>query len=217
MDPESDQVVEESIKGSDGSRAKFEVARLVTVAPGDDVEQCTMPIRGNMALYVGAKAPVRRTKPSASAPAGRLYTMMISGDPLRALASPSRARDKPYCIGLATLIVYAIGATIAYTNRPGVRQMNFVTVRELRGKSAAVWDALASKGDLVVTSNGKPIAILSSTTAETLETSLTALRQARAQLAVAEMQARARESGADRMTLEEINAEIAKVRSQRPA
>ena len=95
--------------------------------------------------------------------------------------------------------------------------MNFVTVRELRGKSAAVWDALASKGDLVVTSNGKPIAILSSTTAETLETSLTALRLARAQLAVAEMQARARESGADRMTLEEINAEIAKVRSQRPA
>lgn len=95
--------------------------------------------------------------------------------------------------------------------------MNFVTVRELRGKSAAVWDALASKGDLVVTSNGKPIAILSSTTAETLEASLTALRHARAQLAVAEMQARARESGADRMTLEEINAEIAKVRSQRPA
>ena len=95
--------------------------------------------------------------------------------------------------------------------------MNFVTVRELRGQSAAVWDALATEGDLVVTSNGKPIAILSPTTAETLEASLTALRQARAQLAVAAMQARARESGADRLTLTDINAEIAKVRSQRPA
>ena len=44
---------------------------------------------------------------------------------------------------------------------------------------------------------------------------LTALRQARAMRAVAQMQARARETGADRMTLEEINAEIAAVRSQR--
>lgn len=95
--------------------------------------------------------------------------------------------------------------------------MNFVSVRELRGKSAAVWDALATEGELVVTSNGKPIAILSATTGETLEASLRALRQARAQLAIAAMQARARDSGADRMTLEQINAEIAAARSQRPA
>ncbi len=95
--------------------------------------------------------------------------------------------------------------------------MNFVSVRELRAKSAAVWDALATEGELVVTSNGKPIAILSPTTGATLEASLKALRQARAQLAIATMQARARDSGADRMTLEEINAEIAAARSQRPA
>ena len=44
---------------------------------------------------------------------------------------------------------------------------------------------------------------------------LTALRQARARRAVARMQARARETGADRMTLEEINAEIAAARRQR--
>ena len=94
--------------------------------------------------------------------------------------------------------------------------MNFVSVRELRGKSAAVWDALATEGDLVVTSNGKPIAILSPTTGETLEASLKALRQARAQLAIAAMQARARDSGVDRMTLEQVNAEIAAARSQRP-
>ena len=94
--------------------------------------------------------------------------------------------------------------------------MNFVSVRELRGKSAAVWDALATEGDLVVTSNGKPIAILSPTTGETLEASLRALRQARAQLAIAAMQARARDSGVDRMTLEQVNVEIAAARSQRP-
>ncbi|MCZ0954555.1 MAG: type II toxin-antitoxin system Phd/YefM family antitoxin [Rhodospirillaceae bacterium] len=93
--------------------------------------------------------------------------------------------------------------------------MDFVSVRELRTRSAAVWDALSKEKDLVVTSNGKPIAVLSATTASTLEASLAALRQARAQLAVAAMQERAREIGADRLTLEDINAEIQAVRRQR--
>ena len=86
--------------------------------------------------------------------------------------------------------------------------MDFVSVRELRSQSAEVWRTLAREKDLVVTSNGKPIALLSATTASTLEESLTALRQARAQIAVAAMQRRARETGADRMTLDEVNAEI---------
>lgn len=93
--------------------------------------------------------------------------------------------------------------------------MDFISVRELRNRSAAVWDALAEEQDLVITSNGKPIAVLSATTGSTLEASLTALRQARAQLAVASMQERAREAGADRMTLEDVNAEIEAVRGSR--
>ena len=90
--------------------------------------------------------------------------------------------------------------------------MDFVSVRELRSQSAAVWRSLAREKDLVVTSNGKPIAVLSATTASTLEESLAALRQARAQLAVAAMQRRASETGDDRMTLDEVNAEIGAVR-----
>ena len=68
---------------------------------------------------------------------------------------------------------------------------------------------------MVVTSNGKPIAVLSATTASTLEASLAALRQARAQLAVAAMQRRARETGADRLTFEEVDVEIDAVRRSR--
>ena len=93
--------------------------------------------------------------------------------------------------------------------------MEFVSVRDLRSRSAAVWRSLSREKDLVVTSNGKPIAVLSATTASTLDTSLAALRQARAQLAVAAMQQRAREAGADRLTLEEINAEISAARQHR--
>lgn len=93
--------------------------------------------------------------------------------------------------------------------------MDFVSVRELRTQSAAVWGALSKEKDLVVTSNGKPIAVLSATTASTLEASLAALRQARAQLAVAAMQQRAQETGSDSLTLDDVNAEIKTVRRQR--
>ena len=93
--------------------------------------------------------------------------------------------------------------------------MDFVSVRQLRNESAAVWEALAASKDLVVTSNGKPIAVLSATTATTLEASLAALRQARAQLAVTAMQRRAKETGADQFTLDDVNAEIEAARRQR--
>ena len=93
--------------------------------------------------------------------------------------------------------------------------MDFVSVRELRSRSAEVWRSLAREKDLVVTSNGKPIAVLSATSGSTLEESLAALRQARAQIAVAAMQRRASETGADRMTLDEVNAEIGAARRVR--
>ena len=93
--------------------------------------------------------------------------------------------------------------------------MNFISVRELRNHSAAVWDTLTEEQDLVITSNGKPIAVLSATTGSTLETSLAALRQARAQLAVTSMQQRARETGADNLSLDDVNAEIDATRRSR--
>ncbi len=93
--------------------------------------------------------------------------------------------------------------------------MDFVSVRQLLTETAAVWEALPAAKDLVVTSNGKPIAVLSATTATTLEASLAALRQARAQLAVTAMQRRAKETGTDQFTLDDVNAEIEAARRQR--
>ena len=93
--------------------------------------------------------------------------------------------------------------------------MRFVSVRELRGKSAAIWKALAVENDMVVTSNGKPVALLSATSEDTLEESLVALRRARALAAVTAMQQASVKAGADRLSLKEINAEIAAVRQGR--
>ena len=56
--------------------------------------------------------------------------------------------------------------------------MRFVTVRELRSQSADVWRRLADEPEMVITSNGRPVAILSAVSSEGLEESLAALRRA---------------------------------------
>ncbi len=94
--------------------------------------------------------------------------------------------------------------------------MRFVSVRDLRSKSAQVWGQLAEEKELVVTSNGKPIAILSAVLEGQLEETLAAIRRARAMAAVDAMQQRALKMGLDAMTLEEINAIIEEVRRERP-
>lgn len=92
--------------------------------------------------------------------------------------------------------------------------MRFVSVRELRERSASIWKALGEEKDMVITSNGKPIALLSATSGESLEESLRALRRARAQAAAA-MQGASLKAGSDRMSLEDINAEIDAARADR--
>ena len=94
--------------------------------------------------------------------------------------------------------------------------MRFISVRDLRSKSAQVWGQLAEEKELVVTSNGKPIAILSTVQEGRLEETLAAIRRARAIAAVDAMQQRALKMGLDTMTLEEINAIIEEVRRERP-
>ena len=93
--------------------------------------------------------------------------------------------------------------------------MKFITVRDLRGRPGEVWSKLARDKDLVLTSNGKPIAILSSVSEETLEGSLAALRRTRAVTAVEAMQSESVGAGTDKMALGEINAEIAATRKAR--
>ena len=94
--------------------------------------------------------------------------------------------------------------------------MQFVSVRDFRSKTAQVWKRLDAERELVITSNGRPIAILSAVSPELLEKSLGAIRTARAMMAVDLMQQRSVERGLDRLTLDEINAEIEAVRKNRP-
>jgi antitoxin (DNA-binding transcriptional repressor) of toxin-antitoxin stability system len=93
--------------------------------------------------------------------------------------------------------------------------MKFISVRDLRGKSAEVWKNLPTERELIVTSNGRPIAILSAVNESNLEESLSAFRQARAVEAVMSLQHQSTVQGTDRITMEEIDAEIKTVREKR--
>jgi antitoxin (DNA-binding transcriptional repressor) of toxin-antitoxin stability system len=93
--------------------------------------------------------------------------------------------------------------------------MKFLSVRDLRGKSAKVWKELPEEKEMIVTSNGRPIAILASIGESNVEESLAAFRQARAIAAVAALQRRSVKQATDRMSPEEIDGEIRAVREKR--
>ncbi len=93
--------------------------------------------------------------------------------------------------------------------------MKFLSVRELRSQSAKIWKELPQEREMIITSNGRPIAILAAINEANLEESLSAFRAARAVEATAYLQRRSVEQGTDRIPLDEIDAEIKAVRGQR--
>jgi prevent-host-death family protein len=93
--------------------------------------------------------------------------------------------------------------------------MQFLTVTELRSQSAKVLRRLAKEHYAVVTSKGKPVAILSATSPERLEDSLAAIRRAQALTALDEMHRQSVAAGTHRMSQQQIQAEIAAVRKGR--
>ena len=88
--------------------------------------------------------------------------------------------------------------------------MNFYTVRDLRTTPKSIWENLSADGEVVITNNGKPTAILFDITDGSFEETLKAVRQAKAAIAFNAMRARAASEGY--MSDEEIEAEIAAAR-----
>jgi antitoxin (DNA-binding transcriptional repressor) of toxin-antitoxin stability system len=94
--------------------------------------------------------------------------------------------------------------------------VKFVSVRDLRQRSSEIWGLLREKGELVITSNGNPIALLSDVNESNLEDYLRNVRRIRGTLAVNSIQERSRQLGLDQIPADEIDAEIKEVRRHRP-
>ena len=93
--------------------------------------------------------------------------------------------------------------------------MKFITVRDLRSSPAKVWKTLPKEKEMVITNNGRPIALLTPITDENLEETLRAMRRSRAARAIENMQINSVKSGKSRMTKEEIEDEISQARKDR--
>jgi hypothetical protein len=96
--------------------------------------------------------------------------------------------------------------------------VKFVSVRALQGKFTEVWKDLPGEREMVITSNGLPVAILATVSESNLEELLLAFRQAQAVEAVATLQQQSASAGTDKLSTDEIDAEIkADYRAKRDA
>lgn len=92
--------------------------------------------------------------------------------------------------------------------------MRFISVRDLNTKPKEIWSKIKNE-EVVITSNGKPIALLSGVTEENLEKTVRAIRRSRALIALEEMQKRSIELGLDKLTDSQIESEIRASRKSR--
>jgi prevent-host-death family protein len=90
--------------------------------------------------------------------------------------------------------------------------MRFIGIRDLRNRSSQIFKDLKGDQEVIITSNGKPRAILFPVSENGLEDQLAAIRRAKAVMAVSTLQKESASKGTDKITTEEINAEIKAVR-----
>jgi len=92
--------------------------------------------------------------------------------------------------------------------------MRFISVRDLSAKPQEIWSKIKEE-EVVITSNGKPIALLSRVTEETLDKTIRTIRRSRAFVAIEEMQDGSIELGLNKLTDSQIESEIQAVRKSR--
>ena len=92
--------------------------------------------------------------------------------------------------------------------------MRFISVREMNTRPKEIWEKIKEE-ELVITLNGKPIALLSAVSEETLEKTLRMIRRSRALMALEEMQKKSLALGLDKMKDADIEAAIRAVRKTR--
>lgn len=90
--------------------------------------------------------------------------------------------------------------------------MKFVSVRELRLKPGDVWRAAKAEKDLIITANGRPVAILTGVNEDTFEQELAVIQRARALLAFERLHKGSVQKGKQKLSNKEIQTEIDAVR-----
>ena len=93
--------------------------------------------------------------------------------------------------------------------------MGTISINDLKKQSADQWIKSVDKDDLIVTSQGRPVAVLLPINAKSLEPTLSALRSVRAVQAQIALQQAADANGTSGLSMDDIDAEIKAVRQAR--
>jgi antitoxin (DNA-binding transcriptional repressor) of toxin-antitoxin stability system len=93
--------------------------------------------------------------------------------------------------------------------------MKFISIRDLRSDTAGLRRDLAADREIVLTANGRPIAVMTGVNPDTVEDELLAIRRARARAALARMRSRAAAEGVARLAPKEVDDIIARARRSR--
>ena len=93
--------------------------------------------------------------------------------------------------------------------------MKFITVRDFRTSPAQIWKQLPSEKEFIITNNGKPIALLTPLTDETLEETIKTLRKAKALNSIQKMQEISIQKGTNNLSDENIEKEITEFREKK--
>ena len=95
--------------------------------------------------------------------------------------------------------------------------MRFVTIKDLRSKTAAIRKDLTADEEIVVTANGRPIALLTAVEGDNLEQELLTHRRARARAALERTRAQASTAATSSMPMRKVEEVVAEVRKGRRA
>jgi GTP cyclohydrolase III len=94
--------------------------------------------------------------------------------------------------------------------------MQFVPYRALQNEPSTLRKKMENEGDLIVTVGGKPFALMINLNEnENVEDIFMMVSRMRAQMAVRALRKSTRQSGADKMSLKQINSLIKKTRAER--
>lgn len=93
--------------------------------------------------------------------------------------------------------------------------MKTLTIRDFRTRPRQAQKALAEEEEALLTSNGRPVAVMLRVDSDSLDETMETLRRARALRALRRIRREARDRGLDRLGMKEINAIVAKSREDR--
>lgn len=93
--------------------------------------------------------------------------------------------------------------------------MKFITVRDFRTYPKKIWDELKTVQEMIITNNGRPVALLTPLMEVNLEDTIKAMRQAKAKIAVEKMRGLSIKKGNSKLSAKELEKQIEAARKSK--